>query len=422
MPALHSKLRLRLCHCLLLFFALILCQAEIEANAQDQAAPEDIYNRGGSKGSESTVAPPSRSDQGGKSDTYGTGAARGSEREGPSPAERGGSVDIYGTGAPGGDGAGPTAPKKSQEGVSGIYGTGGSRSTEDKEAAPEKRTDGGELYGSSSQRKVAGEEVSIINRPPSIQGLTGLLITSSAFSEPVNRVSVGVSLTAESSKHPDYDVLQLPMTLTYGVTDAVELGLKAKYVQIDDRRGMLPLHNRGSGDTEVLAKWRFIGQQENFPAVAVGISGILPTGDKDKNLNEVVHWGAKLLVLASSEAPIFGEYLLGLYLEGQAVFIDEFIKSGTKTPGAERYGVINAGILFPFALENRLQAIVEYNQLLYKDSFMPTLLEGNYSALTPEIRFVTKDLSVTVGAQMIHKERAGYGNTVRYVGTVSYSF
>jgi hypothetical protein len=283
--------------------------------------------------------------------------------------------------------------------------------------------DGG-VYSLMRGSKTAADEMVVINRPPNVQGLTGLLVTNSAFTQPSGTFALGISIMTEDSKTPDYRVMQMPLTLTFGISRVIEIGLKGKALATENVLGSG--RERGVGDSEILVKWRFIDQTETFPAVALGIGGMLPTGNEDKGLDEVVHWGAKVLALASSESRILDDSFLGLYLEAQAVFIDELVK-GSSTPGAERYGTINVGMLFPLSSEGSLQAVVEYNQLLYKSNWHPilkgpTLNERNFNAFTPALRFVTERLNISIGAQLINKEQAGYDNTVRYIGTVSYTF
>ncbi len=311
-----------------------------------------------------------------------------------------------------------TKTKKPYEGSTDPYGTQEKRGTGGSDAVPAKKNGGGDLFG-ASQIKRPGE-ITATNRPANIQGLTGLLITNSAFSRPADTGSMGVSVIIEGSDRPKFDTIQFPVTVTYGVTNEVELGIKAKIVSIDDKSGNVAKKNSGIGDAEFLLKGRIIEQQENFPAVAVAMGGILPTGKESEGINEVTHWGAKIIVLASSEAPILEDQFLGLYLEAQLVFIDTFTKGSNKTATAEQYGMINGGVLMPFSFDNRFQAIIEYNRLFDKNK--NTLMERDFNAITPALRFATANLNVTIGAQVMKKRIDTYENTTRFIGTVNYSF
>lgn len=259
----------------------------------------------------------------------------------------------------------------------------------------------------------------VVNRPPNIQGLTGLLFTNSAYTLPPGLISVGASLMTEYSNRPEYSVIQIPLTVTFGITDRLEMGLKAKIVDLDNPSYLQ--REQGLGDSEISVKWRFWSKQFILPDMAVSLSYIAPTGNEDRHLNEVVNWGLKFMAIASLEGRTSGGRVLGIYAESQAVFIDELLKGG-KTPGAERYGIINGGILLPVSADNRLQFIAEYNQILYKSSYRPTMLEGNQNAATAAFRFVTEQFSTTMGVQYINKEKSTDQNTYRFVWKISLTY
>ncbi len=342
--------------------------------------------------------------------------------------EKGG--DLYGIGKVNRNAVketGISSPHKEADKDADIYGTGDAKREKIKElrsdgvrSPNDKNIEENDIYSIMRGKKTAYEEVVVINRPPNIQGLTGLLVTNSAFTQPKGGFAAGVSFISEDSRIPDYSVVQIPLTVTYGITDTVELGLKGKALRTENMTDSL--RERGAGDTDIFVKWRFSPEVDTFPALAVGLGGMFPTGNENRDLNEVVHWGVKVIALASSEARIMDESFLGLYVEAQAVFIDELTKASGNTPGAERYGIINTGMLFPIAAAGRLQAIVEYNQLLYKSNWHSTLNEQNFNALAPALRYVTKQFNVSIGTQFINKEQHGLDNTVRFIGTLSYTF
>lgn len=285
---------------------------------------------------------------------------------------------------------------------------------------PDQRREAEDIVELNKKRRLPDKEILVVNRPPNIQGLTGLLFTNSAYTLPAGKVAVGASLLAEYSSRPEFSVIQIPMTLTYGVTDRIEAGLKAKIVDLDSPSYLQRAH--GFGDSEVSVKWRFASQRFILPDMAVGLGYILPTGNESKHLNEVVNWGLKFMGIASWEGRTAAGRVLGVYAESQAVFIDELTKSGSSTRGAERYGVINGGVLFPVSEDNRLQLIAEYNQILYKERYRPTMIEGNQNAGTAAVRYVTKQFSTTAGLQYINKEKSTDQNTYRFVWKLSLTF
>ena len=266
-----------------------------------------------------------------------------------------------------------------------------------------------------SRERRAEEVIQVINRPPNIQGLTGLLVMNSAFTRPAGTLAVGASALVEDSKTPDYSVVQVPITLTYGITDTIEAGIKVKYVNYAKSL------ESGPGDSELAVKWRLNTHSATSPELAIGLAGILPTADDTKGLNDVVNWGAKFMVLATSETRIGDNSFLGIYLETQAVFIDGF-SAGNGTNTQDRYGVINIGLLLPISESNRLQAMLELSDNVRKRHTRTVLAEGDQSGVTPALRYVTDTLSVTAGIQFLRKDTKGYEDTLRWIGTLSYQF
>jgi hypothetical protein len=346
-----------------------------------------------------------------------------------------GDTDLYGTGRGGNTTAEP--PSTSNDKSTDIYGVGrgGSSSRTVPPVTPDK---GADTYGGTKKfpaadrvRKLDGEGdlysremraenvILVINRPPNIQGLTGLMVMNSAFTQPAGTLAVGGSVLFEDSDKPNYHIIQAPITLTLGITDTIEAGIKMKYVDYDIATPKA--REGGLGDSEVAVKWRWKTHSATSPELAIGLAGILPTGSDSKGLNDVTHWGAKFMVMASSETRIFSNSFLGLYVEAQAVYIDG-VGSSHKTITQDKYGVLNAGVLLPISTDNRLQAMIELNDTLFKRINNTPLAEGDQIGITPALRYVTKTLNFTAGAQFLHKDTKGYEDSIRWIGTVSYRF
>lgn len=266
-----------------------------------------------------------------------------------------------------------------------------------------------------SREQRAAEVIQVVNRPPNIQGLTGLMVMNSAFTRPAGSLAIGASVLIEDSNKPDYSIIQTPITLTYGITDTIEAGLKTKYVNY--AQGV----ESGLGDSEFAVKWRWQTQSTTFPELAVGLAGIIPTASESKGLNDVTNWGVRVMALATSETRILDSSFLGIYLEAQAVFIDGF-SAGNTTSTQDRYGVINAGLLLPVSANNRFQAMLELSGTVGKERRNTVLAEGDQSGITPALRYVTDTLSLTAGAQFLSKDMKGYEDTIRWIGTLSYQF
>jgi hypothetical protein len=216
---------------------------------------------------------------------------------------------------------------------------------------------------------------------------------------------------------PDFSIVQGMATLTGGITDRIELGAKMKVVATN--LGSSETRKTGIGDTDLLFKWRVSSEGETLPAIALGLAYTLPTGDSSKNLREVKHEGLRFMVIGTTEKEMPGDYLLGLYLEGQLVLNDR-LGSPSTSPYSDKYGVFNAGVLFPLTSDRRLQAIVEYNRVVKKDAV--TLYDENFSAFMPGLRYVTPNLNISLGVQFLTRDQTDAKVNERYVGTISYTF
>jgi hypothetical protein len=274
------------------------------------------------------------------------------------------------------------------------------------------------LTGYSEQEYAFNDDPSIVvNRPVNVQGLTGLIITNSAYTQRKGSMVIGLSALAEKSSKPDFSMLQGIATVTGGVTDRIEFGAKTKVIATNS--GGSDTRKTGVGDTDLLCKWRISSAGENLPAMALGLAYTLPTAESSKGLNEVKREGIRLMVIGSSEKEMPGDFAFGVYFEGNIVFIDKLRRPSTSLY-ADTYGVINAGVLFPLLENRRLQAIVEYNQVVKKKTV--TLYDENLVAVMPGLRYVTPSLNISLGVQFLRRDQTGAENSNRYVGTLSYAF
>ena len=257
----------------------------------------------------------------------------------------------------------------------------------------------------------------VVNRPVNVQGLTGLMLTNSAYTQPKGGMVIGLSGLAENSTDPDFSVVQGITTLTGGITDRIELGAKVKVISTN--LGSSSSRETGAGDTDLLLKWRVSSQGETMPAIALGLAFTLPTGNKAKGLREVKQEGIRVMVIGSSVKEMPGDYFLGLYFEGQIVLIDQ-LRGHASSPYADKYGIFNAGLLLPLTNDRQLQAIVEYSKVVKKD--VVTLYDEDFSAWMPGLRYVTPELNISIGVQFLSRDQTNVENNERYVGTISYAF
>jgi hypothetical protein len=261
---------------------------------------------------------------------------------------------------------------------------------------------------------IFAEDLEMVNRPVNTAGLTGLLFTTAPFTLPPRSIEIGAAVLSENSTIPKYTVAELPaVTITMGIVKNMELGLKGSYYQITEIGGNKA---RGAGDTELSYKWNFLPQAESssFPAAALILTGIAPTGNKDISMNEVHHWGARFGLAVGSEIT-WGDHALGIYTDAKMVvhdLSDELVR--------DRYGIINAGLLLPISKYRNLQMLLEYTVVSGKERI--TLEGGNYSAITSGLRLVSERFNLSIGTQFLHKKLTGYENSNRLVGMISYKF
>jgi len=268
--------------------------------------------------------------------------------------------------------------------------------------------------------KPVDDPSTVVNRPPNIQGLTGLVFTNSAYTQPKGRIVAGLSSIAENSTDPDFSILQGFATVTAGITDRIEIGIRAQ--AIADNLGSSKMREIGLGDTDLLVKWRITSEGDTLPAIAIGMALTFPTGDSTKGFNDVEDGGMRFMLIGTSEKEMPGDYFIGVYFEGQVVFKDKMPWTSSKDikAYAEEYGVVNAGLLFPLTEDRNLQAIYEFTTVVQKD--LPTVNAENHTGNMVGLRYVTERANISVGAQFYNRDAEGVKSTVRYVGTISYAF
>jgi hypothetical protein len=261
--------------------------------------------------------------------------------------------------------------------------------------------------------EVLAEELEMINRPVNTEGMTGLLYTTAPYTLPRKTIEVGAGIITEKSHVPDYTVTGYPVVVSYGLTDDMEIALRASYMRLDAAN---TTKSRAAGDTSVSYKWNVRKQQEYsiVPAVALFCTGIFPTGDRAGGTNTVDHWGARLGISVGSEIPI-EDYTLGIYADGQ-ITVQDLSDSELR----DRNQIFNAGVLLPISKYRNLQMFIEYNALSGDD--VSHQYETNYSAVTYGIRVVNARFNLSFGAQFVHRSVAGYEDSSRIISLASYKF
>lgn len=262
----------------------------------------------------------------------------------------------------------------------------------------------------------AAEELDMINRPVNTSGLTGLIFTNSPFTLSSGVLEIGAMTISENSFIPDYTNTIYPLTTSYGFSDSMEMGIRAFYGSRDEANatsGRL----RGFGDLDLSFKWNFIKQSDTkpiMPGMALILTGILPTGDRDMGMNRVVHWGGSAGLCLGREI-ILDDYVIGIYADGQITFQDVSDKRYR-----DSYKTTNAGVLLPISKHRNLQMLIEYNQIKGQKLLIPHGVD--YSAVTYGLRLVSTTFNITIGSQLLHKSTYGYDNSSRIIAILSKKF
>lgn len=256
------------------------------------------------------------------------------------------------------------------------------------------------------------EELELINRPVNTSGLTGLLFTTSPFTVPARTIETGVAFLVEKSTRPDYDLKEFPsISVTAGLSGNAELALKTSYFHRTAPGGA---KTREGGDTELSWKWSFQRQDEAslMPALAVLVTGIAPTSDQDLNTTGgVVHWGARFGLSAGREV-IWGDHVIGVFGDAQWA-----VRDLSDERFRDRYGIVNAGLLFPISKYRNLQMLFEYTLASGIDRI--SAQGGDYSGLTYGLRLVGEKFNLSFGAQFLRKLVEGFDNSSRIIGMMS---
>jgi len=257
---------------------------------------------------------------------------------------------------------------------------------------------------------LCAEELELINRPVNISGMTGLLITTSPFTLPPRTFEIGAAVLSENNLTPQYTSTSYPLTISLGLASNKELALKTQYVY---RSEDPDIKSRGMDDTELSFKWNVLPQPENRyrPGLAMIVTGIFPTGDREAGTSSVNHWGCRAGLALGSEI-LWEDHVIALYADGQVALQDV-----SDETSRDSYTLLNAGFLVPISKYRNLQMLVEFNRRSGKD--LVNIDDGDYSAISYGLRLVSERFNLTFGAQYIHKTMEGYNNSSRVLGMLS---
>ena len=257
-----------------------------------------------------------------------------------------------------------------------------------------------------------GSSDNLIPHAATVNGMTGLFFTNSAFSLAKGKYEIGTGVLMERSGLPAYSMLQIPFNVTYGLSDKVEIGINGKSTYLD-------LVGQGLGDLETNVKWRIAEPKKTSdgsytPAVAFGLGLILPTAAT--GLGEVSEWGARLMFLLSSEGTLPDGRYIGTYLDAQAITID----AGTGSPFEDNYWALNLGLLLPYRDEKNFQIVSEVNLVRAKKTISPG--SSDFNGLTLGLRYASDTLRLSSGVQFVNKLDNSLKDTSRVIATASIEF
>ncbi len=259
------------------------------------------------------------------------------------------------------------------------------------------------------------EELEMVNRPINLNGLTGLLYTTTPYTLAPGVVEAGFASLSEDSAIPAYTLNESPVVLAAGIGHDMEMAFRATY--FSQQTGTGPqIGSHGVGNPELAYKWNFKPQQEysSVPVVSFLLTALFPSEDTKSGFTQVKNWGLHIGVSAGSEIS-WEEHILGIYADATMALHDL-----TNSRYRDRYGSMNAGILLPISKQRNLQLFLEYGFVGGKS--VVNVYGLDYSAITYGLRMVSERINLTIGAQFQNKKTPGYDDSDKIVGMGSIKF
>ncbi len=269
----------------------------------------------------------------------------------------------------------------------------------------------------------------INNLPFNIFGLSGLMVTSSTRTLKPGEFEVGLGGMMEESSEPSYYRREVSFLGTVGIPGGLEFGLRVPYVMTDllvtaryNNLGVLVRDYETDevsdiGTVEGMFKWGMIKQYNFLPAFALGVGGMLPTGDYDRGTGDVKNYGLKVMLAMGLEINdlSFTDYAFAIMADGVFVLRDPWIDDQEYE---EKSGMVHAGMIFPLHPRNFLELMTEYEGVLMRG----TTNDEDTNSVIGSLRFVTNHFNVSAGASYNFKEDKDYDDTLRYLATFSYTY
>jgi hypothetical protein len=138
-------------------------------------------------------------------------------------------------------------------------------------------------------------------------GLDGLFMGTTGTTIPAGELAAGVSMLVLSDDNVDGSIL--PVTVTFGATDTIELAAAFEVYKSYDGPGG---DESGTGDIHLLGKFAVHGRTADYPATAAGVRIKLPAADEPLGTEETdfAVFGAVDFLMGSVKGILNAEYVL----------------------------------------------------------------------------------------------------------------
>ena len=233
-------------------------------------------------------------------------------------------------------------------------------------------------------------------------GLSGLFFTDSARIMPLGHLHLGGYTIYDEDDQTKLKFNQLNAAATLGILPNVEIG---GYIPYINQTGGIT----GLGDAHASLKFLFEEQEdESVPALAISVTGILPTGYQGQGLRTVSNLGLESMLIGDTKInmPDYSFYLSaewGLYMGKDINGI---------TDRHFRYG---GGAFLP--ITKRLVLMFE------ADGLAQTAKDSDFVRFSGSLKYVTRFLQVTAGIHKVSPLASGIStNTVGGQAAVSFTF
>lgn len=280
-----------------------------------------------------------------------------------------------------------------------------------------------------TQGELAAPKPKVNNLPFNLYGLSGLMLTTSTRTLRPGSFEVGLGGSWEQSATPDYYRREAAFLGLVGIPGGLEFGFRVPYVMTNLRtekrfsilgvldRTYYQEDNATVGSVEGMFKWGFVQQHNFLPAFAIGIGGVAPTGDFDVGTSDVKYFGAKGMLALGLELNdlAFTDYAFAIMGDGVFYLRDPWIQNQEYE---EKSGLVHGGMIFPLHPRNFIELILEYEGELMRG----TTNEEDRNSAGGSLRFVTHHFNLTLGAMYNFKEDPDFDNTVKAMGTFSYTY